>query len=370
MAVYKRGKTWWYSFTFNGKRVQKSTKLENKREAENIEKAAWTQLARGEVGLEEKLEAERKTIGQLLDVLVTDFKARGKGDIKNLNLIATVKRDLGDRWADSLTTAAVTEYISNLRKPSKTKQKGRRSKSLSDSTIKHRLQIVSSAFELENASREEAKLDPLIVPRFPKLSEGNARSGFLNRAPFDVLLSHLPSDLKDFCLFGYLTGWRKNAIATLEWSDIRDGNIYLRGVHSKNKKPYYVPVIGELVELVERRKEARSVETPQGTILVNLVFHRGGEAISEFRKAWRTATLKAGCPTLLFHDLRRSAARQLIRSGTSKDVAKMVGGWKTDSMFSRYNVTADEDLRDAMEKVTQYNKLESQKIVAMEANRR
>ena len=53
----------------------------------------------------------------------------------------------------------------------------------------------------------------------------------------------------------------------------------------------------------------------------------------------------------MFHDLRRSAARQLIRSGTSKDVAKMVGGWKTDSMFSRYNVTGEEDLRDAMEKV-------------------
>ena len=130
-----------------------------------------------------------------------------------------------------------------------------------------------------------------------------------------------------------------------------------------------MPVLGELVQLIERRKEARSVETPQGIVLANLVFHRGGETISEFRKAWRTATLKAGCPTLLFHDLRRSAARQLIRSGTSKDVAKMVGGWKTDSMFSRYNVTGEEDLRDAMEKVTQYNKSESAKIVAMEANR-
>jgi integrase len=123
------------------------------------------------------------------------------------------------------------------------------------------------------------------------------------------------------------------------------------------------------MQLIERRKEARSVETPQGIVLANLVFHREGETISEFRKAWRTATLKAGCPTLLFHDLRRSAARQLIRSGTSKDVAKMVGGWKTDSMFSRYNVTGEEDLRDAMEKVTKYNEAESQKVVAIGANR-
>ena len=39
MAIYRRGKTWWYSFVFRGKRVQKSSKVENRREAENIEKA-------------------------------------------------------------------------------------------------------------------------------------------------------------------------------------------------------------------------------------------------------------------------------------------------------------------------------------------
>lgn len=365
MSVYKKpgSKYWWYSFVFKKKRIQKSTKVENKREAENIEKAAWTQLARGEVGIQDKPKADRRTIGQLLDVLTNDFESRGKGDVKNLNLIATVRRGLGDRWADALTTAAVTEYIKDLRKPPKTKTKGRRSKSLADSTIKHRLQILASAFELENLAREEAKQDPLIAPRFPKLTGDNARSGFLNRAPFDVLHSHLPSDLKDFCLFGYLTGWRKNAIATLEWSDIRDGNIYLRGVHSKNKNPYYVPIIGELVQLIERRAEARSVKTDSGVLLSSLVFHRDGARISEFRKSWTTACKLAGCEGLLFHDLRRSAARQLIRSGTSKDVAKVVGGWKTDSMFSRYNVTGDEDLRDAMMKVTKYNEAESHRVV-------
>ena len=371
MAVYRRGKTWWYGFVFKGKRVQKSTKVENRREAENIEKAAWTQLARGEVSIADRPKAERKTIGQLLDAVEKDFRARKKDTSKNMNLIATVRGELGDRYADSLTTSGVTEYVSSLRKPAKLKKKGRRSKTLSDSTIKHRLQIVSSALELENASREEAKLDPLIVPRFPKLSEGTVRSGFLNRAPFDLLYSYLPSDLKDFCLFGYLSGWRKNAIATLEWSDIRDGNIYLRGVHSKNKNPYYVPIIGELVQLIERREEARSVKTDSGMLLSSLVFHRdGGDCISEFRKSWTTACKLAGCEGLLFHDLRRSAARQLIRSGTSKDVAKVVGGWKTDSMFSRYNVTGDEDLRDAMKKLTTYNETESKKCVVLEAKRR
>ncbi len=69
------------------------------------------------------------------------------------------------------------------------------------------------------------------------------------------------------------------------------------------------------------------------------------------------------------HDLRRSAARNLIRSGCSQDVAKRVGGWLTDSIFTRYNVTGEEDVRDGMEKVMVYNKSESKKVVAMEASR-
>jgi integrase len=364
--LYKKpgSRFWWYAFTFKKRRIQKSTKVENLREAQGIEKAAWTQLARGEVGISDKPVVERKTIGQLLDALTEDFTVRKKATARNLNLISMVKTELGETWADMLTSCKVREYLSKLQKPQKSKKKGRRSKSLAVSTIKHRLQILVSAFELENATREDSSLEPLRVPRFPKLKEeGNERSGFLSRAQFDVLCSHLPADLRDFALFGFLVGWRKSAIVTLEWTDVRDGNVYLRGIVSKNKKPYFVPVAGELAELIERRKQARGIETPDGVVLSNLVFHRSGQPIQEFRKSWRTACRLAECPETLFHDLRRSAARSLIRSGVTKDVAKRVGGWKTDSMFTRYNVTGEEDLRDAMEKVNEYHKAEQQRIV-------
>ena len=170
-------------------------------------------------------------------------------------------------------------------------------------------------------------------------------------------------------MFPYITGWRRGAVASLEWSDVRDGNIYLRGVKSKNGKPYFVPILGELVELMKRHEQARSVETPKGIVLSNFVFHRNGEPILEFRKAWATACKKAGCPGTLVHDMRRSAARNLIRSGVDKDTVKMVGGWKTDSMLSRYNVVGEADLRSAMERLAKYSEAESEKVVAIGANR-
>jgi hypothetical protein len=48
----------------------------------------------------------------------------------------------------------------------------------------------------------------------------------------------------------------------------------------------------------------------------------------------------------------------------------VVGGWKTDSMFSRYNVTDEQDIRTAMEKLRTYNEAESQKVAVMATSRR
>ena len=54
MAVYKRGRVWWYKFTWNGEPIRESTKQTNKRVAEQIEAAHKVSLAKGEVGIREK----------------------------------------------------------------------------------------------------------------------------------------------------------------------------------------------------------------------------------------------------------------------------------------------------------------------------
>ncbi len=51
------------------------------------------------------------------------------------------------------------------------------------------------------------------------------------------------------------------------------------------------------------------------------------------------------------------------------DTAKKVGGWKTDSISTRYDIISEEDLQDAVEKVSEYNEAESQKVVAIGASR-
>ena len=73
--------------------------------------------------------------------------------------------------------------------------------------------------------------------------------------------------------------------------------------------------------------------------------------IVEFRKAWATACVQAGVEGRLFHDLRRTGLQNLVRAGVTETVAMQISGHRTTSTFRRYNITTDDDLRDAVEKV-------------------
>src|SRR5665213_451292 len=59
----------------------------------------------------------------------------------------------------------------------------------------------------------------------------------------------------------------------------------------------------------------------------------------------------AGVPNLLFHDLRRTAARNLRRAGVAEGIIMKIGGWKTRSVFERYAIVAQSDIMDAMVKL-------------------
>jgi integrase len=54
MAIFKRGRVYWYNFIFNGQHIQESTKQGNPRVARQMEAAHRTALAKGEVGIREK----------------------------------------------------------------------------------------------------------------------------------------------------------------------------------------------------------------------------------------------------------------------------------------------------------------------------
>ena len=69
--------------------------------------------------------------------------------------------------------------------------------------------------------------------------------------------------------------------------------------------------------LADQCAATRALEQATGAIIPWL-FHRDGQPIKSFRRAWRTACLKAGLPARIPHDFRRTAVRNLERPHASR----------------------------------------------------
>jgi integrase len=218
-------------------------------------------------------------------------------------------------------------------------------------TVNRETQLLGQAFRLAVNRRMLTR-----APYIRRLPERNARQGFFERAEFEAVVTYLPDYLKDFARFGYLSGWRKGEIAGLEWRDVdRDAKVVrLRPEASKTHEGRLLVLDGELWVLIERQWAVREISTDKGSCLISWVFHRKGHPIGDIRKAWKTACRKAGVPGKLFHDLRRTSVRNMVRAGVPERVAMEVSGHRTRSIFDRYHIVSERDLREAVRKTQAY----------------
>jgi integrase len=159
--------------------------------------------------------------------------------------------------------------------------------------------------------------------------------------------------------FLYLSGWRIGEATSLKWSDVdvERKTVRLRIVHSKNKESRFLPLTGRLLEMIQQRCNERCPDCPY-------VFHRDGKQIKDCYDAWRSACIGAGFGKMelqangknkyvgpIPHDFRRCAVRNLDRAGVSQSVAMQITGHKTPSIYRRYRIVDERDLREAAEKL-------------------
>lgn len=142
--------------------------------------------------------------------------------------------------------------------------------------------------------------------------------------------------------FAFFTGWRKGEILRLTWAqvDFKGGVVRLEPGTTKNDEGREFPfrALPPLKHRLEdQREKTRAVERVRGEI-VPWVFHRDGEEILSIRTTWNGACRRAGLEGLLFHDLRRTAVRNLERACVSRSVAMKLTGHKTESVYRRYAI--------------------------------
>jgi integrase len=328
--IFKRGKKWWIGYYVRGQEFRETAGYKEA-DAKRLLKARLGKIHSGQfLGPQE----ERITINELLDNLIIHLKTKGAKSIPAfISGLKPIREFFGFDRAVDITPDRINNYI-----------QARLNAGKANATINRGVTGLRQAFNL-------AKKEELLnrIPYFPTLKEENARKGFFEKDQFEGVVEHLPDYLKDLTRFGYFSGWRKAEITSLTWGSVdRIANevwIYT----SKNGRGRVLPLEGELQDLIERRWQAREVSLKNGqTFICPHVFHRNGKKIERFDKTWIKACRGAGYPGKIFHDLRRTAARNMIRAGVSQSVAMDITGHRTISMFLRYNITSEDDKRKAL----------------------
>jgi len=188
---------------------------------------------------------------------------------------------------------------------------------------------------------------------FPnRLEESAPRQGFFEHAEYLAVREQLtPAVYQDVLDFAYYSGWRRGEITGLTWREIDMAGrvIRLDPQRSKTKTGRLLPISQPLKEVLQRRVAARRLDCV-------LVFHRDGEPLIDWRRGWAAACKAARLMGKRLHDCRRTAARNLIRSGTPERVAMQLTGHKTRSVFDRYNIVSESDLRAGVDRLAAYVK--------------
>jgi integrase len=160
----------------------------------------------------------------------------------------------------------------------------------------------------------------------------------------------------------YLTGWRvRSELLTRQWShvDFKAGWLRLEPGETKNKEGRQFPLIPPLRALLQAQKaKAEALAHSTGKITPWVFFRENGDPIKDFYGAWRAACRKVGVPGIVPHDLRRSAVRNLERSGVPRSVAMKMVGHKTEAIYRRYAIVAEADLVAGGEKLTSLHQVQ------------
>jgi integrase len=251
-----------------------------------------------------------------------------KGRVANLRTV------FGGRIASTITPNEIRAY-----------QVERRSKGMAAASVNRETSGLSRMFRL---AIDLGRLE--TMPKFPqRLEENPPRQGFFEHHEYLKVRAGLPPSFQDVLDFAYYSGWRRREVTELTWNevDLSGGVVRLAPTRSKTKVSRVLPISTPLRHVLERRTKRKR----KGDVRV---FKRDGVTVRQWKVAWRVACQKAGVPDRLFHDCRRTAARNLIRAGVPERVAMLLTGHKTRCVFDRYNIVNERELATAGERLADY----------------
>lgn len=294
MAIYKRGQVWWMNFQFNGKRIQESTKCKNKRDAETVERAYRTQLAKGEVGIIDKPDAPN------FEMAMKDYLAWAEVEhAKKPNTLRSYKstsRALCAFFAqtkiDEIGSGDVEKFkqwrskqkcqprseVKSTKKSDKKKPKTKLS-TLKPATINRELALLKIVF---NYFIKKDILLKNAVSSVKFFSEDNQQTRVVSNEEEKVYLMAASQPLQDFATVMIDTGMRPEEVSHIERKNIflDEGYLFIPFGKTKAAKRK-IPLTSRVREILEKRLDNIEVQPS--------IYHRinGKTAYNAQNSAWK-----------------------------------------------------------------------------------
>jgi integrase len=375
--IWQRGKYFWCQYYFHGQQIRVSTDETDEKKAEK-----FLRKKIGEVEAGVHRDARRISYEELRDAFYQDYAVNQRKSLRHdkegkpyLDKVGRLDGFFSGYRASEIDADLIRKFIAD-----------QQAKGLANGSINR---SVSALRRMFNLGKEDGKVRD--IPCFPMVKEARPRQGFFERDQFEKLFAALPDYLRLPFAIGYYSGMREGEILGLEWNqvDFLRGVIQLRAGETKNDDAREIPIVPTLRALLIEQRAKRQPGCPY----VCFRFDRQGHAIRivGFRKAWYSACVHSGLGTMepktdrvtgeivyaprrgprskpkakmvyqgmIFHDLRRTGARNLVHAGVPEKVAMAIGGWKTRSIFDRYTIVSPKDVADAGRKLELFH---SQKV--------
>ncbi len=328
--IYKRGQTWWIQYYGQGQLYRESTKSSMKSVA-----TSRLRLREGDIGQGKlpALHAEKTRFEDLARLYLQDYRINGrKTAYRAQELVNRLSIQFSAIRARLITTQHLLGYIDR-----------RLSEGVTSATINRELAALKRMFRLK-----ARQTPPLVstIPHIPHLKEHNVRQGFFTDEEYTLLRAALPDHLKVPFILAYWTGMRMGEVLMLRWEqvDLAEGLVRLEPGTTKSGRGRLIPVPAEVCAVLRQWRDQTSRRYPASP----WVCHYRGERLARVqKKLWDKICQRVGLTDKLFHDLRRTAIRNMVRRGISERIAMEISGHRTRSVFDRYDIVSEADIHDA-----------------------
>jgi integrase len=319
MGLYRRGNVFWFAIMQDGKRIQVSTKTDNRKLAERINAKVITEIQEG-IWFE-KQKAKSVSFQEMTEkYLQKYFRVRDEHTLKRLLPV------FGHLKLAEITTEIVSDF------------RDERLKKVKPATVYQELSLMRRMFNVARREWKWTKENPVADLSFA-VGNKNARDRWLSLEEEKRLLDCAtnPSWLRSLLIFALHTGMRRGEILNLLWRNVDFFRKLVTVMKSKNGEKRGIPMSQTVYNTLRGMSKVVDISSQVFPL-----------SVRSLREAFEKALRKSGIEDFHFHDLRHTFATRLIQNGVDLYKVKELLGHKTITMTMRYAHHYPESLRSSV----------------------